>query len=106
MIALAVNIDMMINDPFVGMSTEAIATDTDSGTTGTNQWILDDLYEYGYCYKCDYLLDITVESLCDCEVVNHICIIGGTEACVEGQDIYYSNCDNIGTDCNGPFEQP
>ncbi len=33
MVALAVNIDMMINDPFVGMSTDAIATDTDSGTT-------------------------------------------------------------------------
>ncbi len=36
MVALAVNIDMMINDPFVGMSTEAIATDTDSSDTTCN----------------------------------------------------------------------
>ena len=37
MVALAINIDMTLNDPFAGMSTEAIATDTDSSDT-TGEW--------------------------------------------------------------------
>ncbi len=34
MVALAININMTLNNPFAGMSTEAIATDTDSSDTG------------------------------------------------------------------------
>jgi len=56
MVALAVNIDMMINDPFVGMSTEAIATDTDSGTTGNSSTISPcpgDNWNDNYEVECD-----------------------------------------------------
>ena len=57
MVALAINIDMTLNDPFAGMSAEAIAT----GTTGGDE-TGEPICAAGGCYatSCSYSGTITV----------------------------------------------
>ncbi len=97
MVALAVNIDMMINDPFVGMSTEAIATDTDSGTDGFSRGSI--FLPVKKCYCCQESTNLEV--LCDCTTTILTCEPGGPlPDCSEVYHYDYFNCATTGNTCN------
>ena len=100
MVALAVNIDMMINDPFVGMSTEAIATDT-GDTGGTSGWARGILQEDGLCYCCEGSMEV----LCDCRRTTVTCVLGGPlPDCTESIIYDYYNCELTGNLCSIPVD--